>query len=238
MSTKSATKSTKKTTTPKQAVAPVTKQAEMKKTTKRSKKEEQAPVQVPEPVEAEVESELPQTEVRQRRVVTRESYQADLRALIQSVKDEITTIRSSGDKKNTGTRRLAAIGKRLKQLDVDFNKIARHRNRGNRKPNTNSGFMKKVPVSKEMCKFAGWEPSEMRSRVEVTKWLCDYVRNHELRNPTYKKEIWPDEKLAKLLRVDLVQDKERGRMVPKEKIEYCDIQKKIQVHFPPKEVPQ
>lgn len=235
MSTKTATKSTKKTTT-KQAVAPVTKQAETKKTTtKRSKKEEQVTVPAPEPVEVEAESETPQTEGRQRRVVTRESYQTDLRALIQSVKDEITSIRSSGDKKNTGTRRLAAIGKRLKQLDVDFNKIAKHRNRGNRKPNNNSGFMKKVPVSKEMCKFAGWEPSEMRSRVEVTKWLCDYVKNHELRNPNYKKEIWPDEKLAKLLRVELKDDKEKGRKIPTEKIEYCDIQKKIQVHFPPKE---
>ena len=157
MSTKTATKSTKKTTT-KQATTPVAKQVEVKPETKKvtskraSKKEEKVATPEPEPVEVEAQ----QAEGRQRRVVTRESYETDMRALIQTVKDDIENIRSNGDKKKgTGTRSLAAIGKRLKQLLTDFNKVSKHRKSGNRKPNNNSGFMKAVPVSKEMCKFAG-----------------------------------------------------------------------------------
>jgi upstream activation factor subunit UAF30 len=70
-----------------------------------------------------------------------------------------------------------------------------------RRTNTNSGFLKKVPISKEMAKFTGWDSSELKSRVDVTKSLCNYIRENNLQNPKDRRQILPDVKLTKLLNI-------------------------------------
>ena len=71
-----------------------------------------------------------------------------------------------------------------------------------RKTNTNSGFLKPVKLSKDLIKFTGWNPEELRSRVDVTKFICNYIKEHDLQNPADRRQIQVDKdtKLRKLLK--------------------------------------
>jgi chromatin remodeling complex protein RSC6 len=81
--------------------------------------------------------------------------------------------------------------------------------------------MKPVKISKELAKFTGWAADQPKSRIEVTKFLCKYVKDNNLQNPSDKRQIVPDAKLAKLLGV-----------APEDApLTYPGMQKKIQPHF-------
>ena len=66
--------------------------------------------------------------------------------------------------------------------------------------NSQSGFSKPMRVSAEMANFAGWNPAELKSRNEVNKAMCEYIKSHELQSPNDKRNIIPDAKLAGILR--------------------------------------
>ena len=82
--------------------------------------------------------------------------------------------------------------------------------------------MKPVSLSKEMCKFTGWEKDCPKSRVDVTKFICKYIREKELQNPSDRRIILPDDKLKKLLSIDGSES---------DPLTYYSLQKKIQHHF-------
>jgi chromatin remodeling complex protein RSC6 len=89
---------------------------------------------------------------------------------------------------------------------------------------TNSGFLKPVMISGEMANFTGWNPKELRSRVEVTKYICDYIKEHNLQDPTDRRQIKPDSKLQKLLGYN-----------PKtsdQALRYYSLQTHLKQHFP------
>ena len=67
-----------------------------------------------------------------------------------------------------------------------------------------SGFNMPQPITAEIANFAGWQPTEQKSRTDITVALCNYVKKHGLQNPEPKKRriILPDERLTKLLRYD------------------------------------
>ncbi len=94
----------------------------------------------------------------------------------------------------------------------------------NRAKNTSSGFMKPVGISGEMCKFTGWDASELKSRVDVTKYICGYIRDNDLQNPADRRQIVPDKKLTALLKLD-------KKSLKEEPLTYYSLQKKIQPHF-------
>ncbi|KAE8702818.1 hypothetical protein F3Y22_tig00110481pilonHSYRG00105 [Hibiscus syriacus] len=54
------------------------------------------------------------------------------------------------------------------------------------------GLMRSQPVSPQLGKFLG---SSEASRAEATKKIWDYIKLHNLQNPTNKKEIICDDKL-------------------------------------------
>jgi upstream activation factor subunit UAF30 len=74
--------------------------------------------------------------------------------------------------------------------------------------NNNSEFLKPVKISTEMAKFIGCDKDELKSRVELTKYLCQYIRDNNLQNPKDKRQILIDSKLQKLLRFDPKKDNE------------------------------
>ena len=80
----------------------------------------------------------------------------------------------------------------MKQKHVKIKRV----NEGNI---TNSGFLKPISISKEMCNFAGWGSDELHSRVDVTKLVCNYIKENNLQNPADRRQITPDAKLKKLL---------------------------------------
>lgn len=134
--------------------------------------------------------ELPRLEA------TRESIVAWFDRVIEDVELEVVKLRKT---KCQGGRFLKGLNKKIKSLKTKSVKVMGKKPA--RRTNTNSGFLKKVPISKEMAKFTGWDSSELKSRVDVTKHICQYIREKNLQNPADRRQILPDAKLTKLLSV-------------------------------------
>ena len=173
--------------------------------------------------EAPVEVKKP----KRRRVVDRDSVFADFDGLVSSVDKEIETIRSATESKGrqVGVKFLRSLNKQLKQLKKDTQRAMKQKRKNtNRAKNTSSGFMKPVPISAEMAGFTGWDETELKSRVDVTKYICNYIREQDLQNPADRRQIIPDKKLSSLLGVD-------KKSLKTEPLTYYSLQRKIQPHF-------
>ena len=114
---------------------------------------------------------------RVRRVIDRESILRDFDAVLKAIDDEVQDLRSSDTKsrKTTGVKFLRSTSKTLRTLRSDAARVIKQRKPSTRPRNTTSGFMKPVSLSKEMCKFTGWEKDCPKSRVDVTKFICKYI---------------------------------------------------------------
>lgn len=230
MSTKVANKKAapaKKPTTKKVAAtesAPVEeKKVAPKKTTAKTKKV--APkVEAPAP-EAEVATEKVK---RERREVTRESVDSCMASLQKKVEDQIEKLRSSpDDKKTKGVKFLRTVNKDLKGIMGDYTRVLKMKPKSTRPRPKDSGFMKPVAVSDDMLKFTGWEAGKEYSRVDVTRFICKYIKENELQNQDDKREIVCDAKLGALLTY-VPETDEEGKKKP---LTYFLLQKCIQKHF-------
>jgi len=195
------------------------KQSLEKKTSKKQKVEVQAEVEVKSVPETDNKS-------RVRKVVDKESIMNTFDEMIQSIENEIEVLRENASVKNklNGIKFLRTTNKKLKTLRTQSNRLLKTRKKNTERTNgQNSGFLKEVPISKELSDFTGWEPTTLASRVQVTKFICNYIKEHDLQNPNDRREINPDRKLAKLL--DIKPDK-------KTPLKYYSIQTHLKPHFP------
>jgi chromatin remodeling complex protein RSC6 len=162
--------------------------------------------------------------MKQKRVVSKENLEKEYDNLLTTVSSELEVVKSSGNKYKA-TRFLKQVMKTLKGLKVDSLKLCKKKGRsdGVKRENLSSGFMKPVSVSSDMSKFAGWSSEELKSRVDVTKFICEYISKNNLQNPQDKRQILPDEKLSKLLSFD--------KNTSKDPLTYYGLQKLIQPHF-------
>lgn len=200
---------------------------------KASSKKSKAPVAAPvvdvveEVVEEEVVEETTDVvapKTRTRRVVSKESVQTDFDSLVESLDQEIDRQRAAGTK-GGNVRFLRSLRKKMIRLKKDSHKVSNMKRRNpNRAKNNSSGFMKPVKISKDMTKFTGWDASELKSRVDVTRYICNYVKENNLQNPDDRRQIVPDKKLRTLLKLDKAALKD-------EPLTYYSLQKKIQPHF-------
>lgn len=215
---------TKKTTSKKNTkkVAEVVPEPEV---VEESPQEEDSPEESPQEnssQEQPVENKTEVKERKKRRVVNHSTVLESFESLVASVEAEITKLRENPNK-SKGVKFLRTLGKNLKQLKNDFNRVSKTKQKTERKQNNQSGFMKPVQISKEMAKFTKWDDKSLHSRVEVTKHLCDYIKKNNLQNPEDKRQIKADKNLCKLLRYD-----------PKKAdkpLTYCVMQSLIQHHF-------
>jgi upstream activation factor subunit UAF30 len=175
--------------------------------TKRPRKKEETVVEeeeavVEETVDDSVDEESPK-QTKKRPVPTKESIVAEFEELINSVEAEITSIRENKTK-SKGIKFLRTLNKRLKSLKVQTTRIKQRSSTVKKDAvnNSNSGFLKPVKISTEMAKFTGWDVNELKSRVDVTKYLCNYIKENELQNPKDRRQIIADAKLAKLIKFD------------------------------------
>lgn len=155
-------------------------------------------------VEQSEKSEVSETvpaEKRARKVVSQETLKADVEQLKQQVEAEILRLRTD-QQKNKGVKFLKAVNKSLKTLTGDLNRVLKTKTKTVRNKNTSSGFMKPVKISSEMASFTQWDPSQLYSRVDVTKYLCSYIKSNSLQNPEDRRQILCDDKLSSLLRLD------------------------------------
>ena len=194
-----------------------------KKTVSKKTVKEPQVVKEPEVVVDEVVDESPEESSDKRKVITKESVIQSFEDLIKSIESEMETLRE-GDAKNKGIKFLRTLNKRLKILKNQSSRIIKQKRTSTKKnTNNNSGFLKPVKISTEMAKFTGWDKDELKSRVEVTKYLCQYIRDNNLQNPKDKRQILTDSKLQKLLRFD-----------PKKETEpltYFRLQTQLKSHF-------
>lgn len=66
----------------------------------------------------------------------------------------------------------------------------------------NSGLEKVMTITRELAEFSGWDDKSQKSRVEITRLICSYIKEHDLQNKENKKEILLDDALANLLQVE------------------------------------
>ena len=84
-----------------------------------------------------------------------------------------------------------------------------------------SGFAKPAIISVQLCSFLGKPKGTEMARTEVTKFLTNYIKEHNLQDAANKRRILPDKALSSLLNV------------PKEdQLTYFNLQKYMKVHFP------
>jgi chromatin remodeling complex protein RSC6 len=117
--------------------------------------------------------------------------------IINMLNSEIQSSRENSSK-TTNVKFLRLINKHIKSLQTQCVRVMKQKNT-NVRQNNNSGFQKPVKISTELSKFTGWSENELRSRVDVTKYICDYIATNNLQNPEDKRQILPDSKLQKLL---------------------------------------
>lgn len=119
----------------------------------------------------------------------------------------------------------APVKGKMKKVDKDIpTSVRRHRRviqKESRRRETSSGFMQSARISAEMAKFTGCDPDELRSRLDITKYICRYIKDNDLQNPEDRREIIADSRLRKLLNY---RDDD-------EPLTYYSLQKHIQKHF-------
>ena len=91
-------------------------------------------------------------------------------------------------------------------------------NRVKREP---SGFAKPALISTQLCSFLGKPEGTEMARTEVTKYLTQYIKKHNLQDEANRRKILPDQPLQQLLNVG------KG-----DEVTYFNLQKYMKVHFP------
>lgn len=213
---KDSKKNTKKTT---EEVPPVPEVKEPAKKEKKSKKKQ-------EPTEETTQTETKETTKKPRYVATRESVEKEFDELIALINEEVERLRDpKTENKSKGVKFLRTVNKKVKTLKLHALKVAKQKP-ATKRTNNNSGFLKPVNISSELASFTGWKKDELKSRVDVTRYICNYIKEKELQNPDDKRNILveKDPKLKKLLNFDT-----KGE----EPLTYYTLQKYLKTHFVP-----
>lgn len=140
------------------------------------------------------------------------------------INQELERMKTENDKTKS-IKFLKSLSKKIKDLRLQTTKVTKQKTP--RAGMANSGFNKQVPISKELAKFTGWGEDELHSRTEATRFICDYIKEHDLQAKDDKRNIELDSKLRKLFGVS------KDIKTP---FKYCDIQRGFsqQNHFPKK----
>lgn len=140
--------------------------------------------------------------------VTKDEYENSIQAIVSEItnllqlnKEQVQTIRTIKDNsiKSLLIERQKEIYKNMKQLSVNITRHCKTVVKKEVSANMKSGFAKPLIISSEMAEFSGWSTEESRSRNDITRLLCTYIKENNLYDTTDKRKITPDDKLSKLL---------------------------------------
>ena len=162
-----------------------------------------APAPAPEVAASALPSEVPVD------VATLSSKLGDFSSKIQQVAALLTSMKS--DYKVLER----TVARELKQATKSKGK--------NRKTSANknpSGFVKPTKISDELIKFLGKEAGTEMSRVEVSKEINAYINEHKLKDEKCGRQINPDAKLTKLLKIN-----------KDEVLTFFNLQRYLKIHF-------
>lgn len=171
------------------------------------------------------EKEEGESKKRTKKVVSIEDVIEGFTNIREMIEKEVE--KAKNKQPNGGIMFLKSLNKNIKDLGSSTQKL--YNQKGNRKvvkslikKNVKSGLLKPVKMSEHMYKFTGWNSEEPKSRVDVTRFICSYIKENNLQNPENRRQINPDAKLTSLLNYD------KNDSVP---LTYFYIQKLIQPHF-------
>tara|TARA_B100001093_G_scaffold281608_1_gene269039 strand:- start:695 stop:1408 length:714 start_codon:yes stop_codon:yes gene_type:complete len=201
--TSAKTKSTSKKPATKKAASTKSTPAKVEEEVVEDVIEEESVVAQAEPETVPEEAEKPTVK---RRTHSRESVLELIDELTNSVESEITALRAGERPRGVGIKALRSTLKKVKLVRTAAAKVMKSRTTAKREPNSQSGFLKPVVLSKEMADFTGWDPKGLHSRVDVTKFLCNYIKENDLQNHSDRRVILADDKLASLLGWDKKSD--------------------------------
>jgi len=98
---------------------------------------------------------------------------------------------------NVKLRQLQKLVKyEIREAQKRSRRRAKDPNRPKRAP---SGFAKPAPISNKLCDFLERPYGTEMARTEVTKYLTNYIKEHNLQDPSNKRRILPDDRLRTLL---------------------------------------
>jgi hypothetical protein len=142
-------------------------------------------------------------------VATLSSKLTDFSSKIQAVANLLSSMKS--DYKTLEK----TVARELKQATKSSGK--KRRSSANKQP---SGFVKPTKISDELIKFLGKEAGTEMSRVEVSKEVNAYINEHKLKDEKCGRQINPDAKLTKLLKIN-----------KDEVLTYFNLQRYLKIHF-------
>lgn len=140
--------------------------------------------------------------------VTKEEYEHSIQAIVSEItnllqvnKEQVQTIRSIKDQtiKCLLLEKQKEIYRNMKKLSIEITRHCKTVVKKEVSANMKSGFAKPLMISIEMAEFAGWDVNESKSRNDITRLLCTYIKENNLYDITDKRKIIPDNKLSKLL---------------------------------------
>lgn len=158
-----------------------------------------------------------------KKFTTSEDVIAVLNNAISKLKEESANAKGRKDKESSSN--INDLVKSLNSIKKPIDKLARSkppRKQINIDGNRN-GFLKPVLISNDLAHFLKCETGSMKSRVEVTRAICEYIETNKLQNPKNRREINVDPTLKHLLAYD-----PSTETVP---LTYYMIQSRIQRHF-------
>lgn len=142
-------------------------------------------------------------------VATLASKLTDFSSKIQAIANLLSSMKS--DYKTLEK----TVARELKQATKSSGK--KRRSSANKQP---SGFVKPTKISDELIKFLGKDAGTEMSRVEVSKEINAYINLHKLKDEKCGRQINPDAKLTKLLKV------QKGEVLT-----FFNLQRYLKIHF-------
>lgn len=158
-----------------------------------------------------------------RKLTTSEDVVNVVNNVVLQLKNEIMNAKARKDRESAS--KLVDAVKHLNSIRKPIDKLARSKPPRKKvvvDPSKN-GLLMPVKLSPELCKFLGCPEDETRSRVQVTRAICEYIKEKNLKNPNNGREIIPDEALQRLLDYD--------PNVETSPFLYYQIQTRIQRHY-------
>ena len=159
---------------------------------------------------------------RTRKVVTLEDVENKFAALVESLDAEMKSCKEG--KNNGSLKYLRSVKSQVKDLGADCNRLAKAKQQRKRREGSSQsgGFNKPLRISAELAKFLGCKSSDLVSRNDVTRFVCKYIKDNELQDPSDGRIILGNDTLNTLL------DYHPGKEDP---LRYPTIQKKINRHY-------
>lgn len=180
-----------------------------------------APAATPAPVDP---AAVPEKKKRTRRVHTKETVAAHFLLLRGMIEAQIKELH---DKSEKGSKFLRTVNKHVRELSDETRRAFNTKVKVKRENAKPSGFLKPTAISAELAVFIGKPADTLISRVDVTKLICAYIKEHKLYKESDKRVILPNATLKALLNYP--------KLETDPPLTYFELQRVIQPLFPKKE---